>query len=127
MSTAEPSGVVVTLEIFSGRENPSWQLEGDTLEAVRGRLRELATGAGGAAAAPHPVLGYRGFRIDGLGDAAADTILVGRGTVTLVRGKEAQHRRDAGDLESLLLADAARRGHGDLLREAGAPAPPIGA
>ena len=79
--------------------------------------------SGRSAAAPQSVLGYRGFRIENLGGDLPDALFVGRGVVTIVRGKEEQHRSDSVGLESLLLADAVQRGHGDLLRAAGAPSP----
>jgi hypothetical protein len=112
---------LVTLEVYSGRENPSWALEGNALTEVTARARDLES----AETAPPPsnVLGYRGFRIEHLGQDLPDTLLIGRGVVTVVRGKEAEHRSDSAGLESVLLADAANRGYGDLLRAAGAPAP----
>lgn len=112
---------LVTLEVYSGRENPSWPLEGGTLAEVTSRVRDL----GSAEAAPPPpnVLGYRGFRVEHLGEDLPDSLFVGRGVVSVVRGKEAEHRNDSAGLESVLLADAANRGYGELLRAAGAPAP----
>lgn len=112
---------LVTLEVYSGRENPSWPLEGSALAEVTSRARDLAS----AEAAPPPsnVLGYRGFRIENLGADLPDTLFVGRGVVTVVRGKEAEHRNDSAGLETVLLADAAQRGYADLLRAAGAPSP----
>jgi hypothetical protein len=124
VSSGESSGVRVTLEIYSGRENPSWELAGDTLETVRTRVRELGAAGGGTEGGRHPVLGYRGFLIEGLETPAGETIFVGRGIVTIARGKEARHERDASGLEAVLLADAATHGHGELLRAAGAPQPP---
>jgi hypothetical protein len=112
---------LVTLEVYSGQENPSWPLEGNALAEVTARARDL--GSGEAAPPPAPVLGYRGFRIEHLGPDLPDTLLVGRGVVTVVRGKEAEHRNDSAGLETVLLADAAQRGYADLLRAAGAPSP----
>jgi hypothetical protein len=112
---------LVTLEVYSGRENPSWPLEGSTLSDVTAKVRDLD--AGPSAAAPQSVLGYRGFRIENLPDDLPGTVFVGRGVVTIIRGKEAQHRSDSVGLESLLLADAAQHGHGELVRAAGAPSP----
>ena len=112
----------VTLEVYSGRENPSWQLEGSALADVTARIRDL--GAGSAAPAPPShVLGYRGFRIEHLGQDLPDALFVGRGVITIVRRKEAEHRSDSVGLESVLLADAAQHGFGELLQAAGAPSP----
>jgi len=107
--------------VYSGRENPSWTLEGDALQAVRDRIREAESRPGEAASPPPPVLGYRGFRVENLGPDAPDVVFVGRGILTLIRGKRAEHRPDPVDLEGLLLAEAARQGHGELLQAAGAP------
>lgn len=118
--TAQP---LVTLEVYSGRPNPSWPLDGATLSAVTTRVRDLvAEDDAEPVAAPPPVLGYRGFRIEHLG-ADADAVLVGRGIVTVVRDKKAEHRRDSLNLEGVLLSDADARGFGQLLRAAGAPPP----
>jgi hypothetical protein len=112
---------LVTLEVYSGRENPSWPLEGKALAEVTSRARDL--GSGESAPEPAPALGYRGFRIENLGQDLPDTVFVGRGVVTVIRGKEAEHRSDSVGLESVLLADAADRGFAELLRAAGAPSP----
>ena len=112
---------LVTLDVYSGRPNPSWELEGNMLSEVTARVRDLAGGSG--AAAPRTVLGYRGFRIENLGSDHPDAIVVGRGVATIIRGKDTEHRIDSVGLERLLLEDAARRGHSELLRAAGAPSP----
>jgi hypothetical protein len=95
-------------------------LERETLNAVTGKVQELA-GRTGEDTPPPPVLGYRGFRIEDLGPDAPDAVFVGRGTVTLIRGKRAEHTRDTVDLEAELLEDASNRGFTELLRAAGAP------
>ncbi len=119
--SADANRPLVTLDVFSGRPNPSWELEGNTLSEVTARVRDLAGGS--SAAAAQPVLGYRGFRIENLGPDYPDAIVVGRGVATIVRGKEAEHRTDSVGLERLLLEDAAQHGHSELLRAAGAPSP----
>jgi hypothetical protein len=52
---------IVTLDIYSGRPNPSWVVDDDQLDQVQRRIQQR-----GAAAAQHPavpILGYRGFII----------------------------------------------------------------
>jgi hypothetical protein len=121
--SANPSdAAVVFLDVYSGRPNPSWPLEGGTLQAVRDRVRETE-GLSAESTPPPPVLGYRGFRIENLGADAPDTVFVGRGTVTVVRGKRVEHRPDTTDLEGLLLVEASNREYADLLKAAGAPSP----
>jgi hypothetical protein len=116
---------VVVLEVYSGRENPFWTLDENTLQAVNDRLRKVEESSD-EATPPPPVLGYRGFRIENLGPGAPDTVFVGRGTVTLVRGRRAKHRPDTADLESLLLTESASRGFSELLETAGAPTSRMG-
>jgi hypothetical protein len=120
LSTEPSIQPTVTLEVYSGRPNPSWPLEGELLATVMERVGDL-TGSAEPGRAPTPALGYRGFRLEYLGAGAPDAVFVGRGTVTVVRGKEAEHRGDAVGLERLLLGDAADRGYRDLLEAAGAP------
>src|SRR5215471_17982029 len=48
---------IVTLDIFSGRENPSWVVEDNQVADLQ-RLAGAAASAG-----PLPVLGYRGFHV----------------------------------------------------------------
>lgn len=48
---------IVTLDIFSGRENPSWVVEDDKVADVQ-RMAGAAASAG-----PLPLLGYRGFHV----------------------------------------------------------------
>jgi hypothetical protein len=119
--TPDAGQPLVTLEVYSGRENPSWPLEEDQLAEVRARLRDLGTSE--PAPPPSSVLGYRGFRIENLGSDLPDAILVGRGVITLVRGKKAEHRADSTGIEDLLFVDAANRGYAELMRAAGARSP----
>lgn len=56
--------MLVELDIFSGRENPRWQLDGAEAARVRELIDALAPPPAAAPPVP-PALGYRGFRIDG--------------------------------------------------------------
>lgn len=52
---------LVTLDVFSGRENPTWVIPDSEANDVRARIRD--TGKGIASASPSDILGYRGIRI----------------------------------------------------------------
>ncbi|MBK9083584.1 MAG: hypothetical protein IPL88_16635 [Rhizobiales bacterium] len=58
---AEQTGAVVTMNIYSGRPDPTWTLEGGRLAELLRRLDALPE----AAAAPPPAgaLGYRGLTV----------------------------------------------------------------
>ena len=78
---------IVSLDIFSGRENPSWVVDDD-------KVSDLQRLAAGARLGPLPILGYRGFhvrpvesehapaaRLEGLPESAAgarDAVIVGQ-------------------------------------------------
>ena len=78
---------IVSLDIFSGRENPSWVVDDD-------KVADLQRLAAGARLGPLPILGYRGFhvrpvesehapatRLEGLPESAAgagDAVIVGQ-------------------------------------------------
>lgn len=89
------SNVVVTLDVYSGRPNPTWPLaEGMTVEFLR-RLHALD----GSKAAPREFedLGYRAVSVE-LQDETKGTVVVkaSRGIVTLNRAGQQFHYVDAG-------------------------------
>lgn len=120
-TTAAPADdvTVVRLLVFSGRPDPEWVLEGGEEPAL---VAKLATARRGTRLAAAPSrrssrLGYRGFVIDRPGrvPGTRDVTTVRAGVVTDVRLTGAERRPDAGGLEDELLAQARRRGFGDLL------------
>ena len=96
------SALRVELEIYSGRVNPSWAIDADAAAEFRRRLAALPT----AASAPDTAeaLGYRGLRVTGRADGAAE-IVVARGGVTVRRAASASgtFRDDGRALERWLL------------------------
>jgi hypothetical protein len=119
-----PEQTIVILLVFSGQQNPSWPLEGEALQGVVERVR-AARVKPTQRSIPPPVLGYRGFRIENrAGGELPRGLTVWRGIVVAVRDGKTETWADAGDLEHFLLADARRRGHGDLLSAASAPSEP---
>jgi hypothetical protein len=119
-----PEQTVVILQVFSGQPNPSWPLEGEALRGVVERVR-AARVQPTKQSIPPSVLGYRGFRIENrAGGELPRALTVWRGVVVAFRDGETETWADSGDLERFLLADARRRGHGDLLSAASAPSEP---
>jgi hypothetical protein len=111
----------VFLQVYSGRPDPSWPLEGEALNAVAERVR-AAREQPAAVAPPAPVLGYRGFLIENPTEGELPlTTTVWRGLVTAVLDGAVETFRDQADLEGFLLAEARDRGHREVLRAAGAP------
>lgn len=97
--------VTVEVDVFSGRTNPSWSLDG-------GEAAELAARLSGLPASPRPFaevgLGYRGFVVHG---RAAGEVRVHRGVVR-VGGRDYE---DARGLEGWLAERARARGYGMLV------------
>lgn len=52
---------LVTLDVFSGRENPTWVIPDSEANNVKARMRDTEKGI--ASARPSDILGYRGIRI----------------------------------------------------------------
>jgi len=98
----------VTLDIFSGRPNPTWQLAGAAAEDLARRLRAAPAVT---PAAPRPVappdLGYRGFvlRPEAAGEAEHETRVYGG----LIAGPQGEQLDSGRQLERWLLATAGDR------------------
>jgi hypothetical protein len=101
------TNLTVELLIFSGRPNPTWQLQ-DTnqLRRLRANLKELPT-AFEKEPAEWSRLGFAGFRIRG-GEAMGlpAEIRIYQGVIMTGRGKEAKYLKDTQGLERRLLAEA---------------------
>jgi len=54
---------MVTLDIFSGLENPTWYLDGKAEQDLDGRIASLKMASGGRPASGG-ALGYRGFIVE---------------------------------------------------------------
>lgn len=110
-----PNGIIVRVEllVFSGRENPQWDLtEAEVVELIR-RVGELSPGR----PPPEPPgLGYSGFLITTSGREAGlpETMTVYRG-VRLGPPGHGASRHDEGGLEQWLLEVARQRNYGELL------------
>ncbi len=110
------SNVIVTLDVFSGRPNPTWSLaEGMTVEFLR-RLHALD----GSKSAPREFedLGYRAVSAE-FADETKGTVVVkvSRGIVTLDRAGQRVHYLDSGrQFESWLVNTGAAHLTPDILR-----------
>jgi hypothetical protein len=115
-------GVVVFLQVFSGREDPSWALDDDQLAAVA-QFVNRARDERSHKEPPRPVLGYKGFRVENRARAAGlpPVFTVWRGSLVAQAPGGIEVWEDVADLEGWLLEDARRRGYEELLAEAGAP------
>ena len=84
----------VTLEIYSGRPDPTWSLDDASIQALRERLAVLHTTEPDT---PTPDgLGYRGLRVAMTGQNMPNLVTVSRGVVTVERGAEKRRFVDAG-------------------------------
>lgn len=114
-----PEATIVRLLVFSGRPDPEWVLDADEDAELVARLTSARRGTRlTAAASRRPSrLGYSGFVIDrpGRTPGTRDVTMVHAGVVSDVRLTGAEHRPDADGLEDELLAQARRRGFGNLL------------
>jgi hypothetical protein len=119
MATAE-----VQLLIFSGRPDPEWAVEGDSLQELVDRAR-TAIGQEPAYSPQPGGLGYRGFIIRHQEDALElpRELSVFHGVVTTHPSAQASHWRDVSGLESWLMEQARGKGYGEILAAAGAQPP----
>jgi hypothetical protein len=106
--------IEVELDVFSGRPNPRWTLDTELAQRVADLLQKQ--GHPKVASLPSAILGYRGFvlQIDDERPLTASVIRVCGGIVSTGSGQGATHFAIPA-LESMLLEDAERHGHGKLL------------
>jgi len=108
--------VLVTLQVFSGRPDPSWTISADEEQELVRRLQGLS-----AIIQPPAMgdLGYRGFHIiNDAGEAQLPSeVVVMKGVVTVRDGQGISHYTDANGIETWLLEQARRRGFGALVAD----------
>ena len=112
--------VEVELQIFSGRPNPTWTLEGAAAEEAVARARAALDGRS-IPVAPEAGLGYAGFRLTIPEGRSRRSFEVFRGVISDATADHKQHWLDARDLEGFLLDQASQRGFAKLLADGGAP------
>jgi hypothetical protein len=110
--------VDVELLVYSGRENPRWELTESEVDELVRRVRELPPGP----PPPEPPgLGYNGLQITASDGTAGlpETMTVYRGGVLIGPGGAGGVRRDERGLEQWLLGLARRRTYGEVLDSLG--------
>lgn len=95
--------VKVAILVFSGRPNPSWELNGSLADEIILHWKELPFAA--TTQFPEPKLGYQGCRID-LGPGEYFILFKGYGFV-FKNGKQVEQRMDQGrKMERRILSTA---------------------
>ena len=114
---ARPRVFTVELDVFSGRQNPTWTLTREESKELARRLRDLPPAEGSLAPPGH--LGYRGFWITAATDGQwpEPRLHVHDGVVLIVRpaGLSALHE-DIRGAEKWLIALASERGYAGVFR-----------
>jgi len=110
----ESFDVQVTLDVFSGRPNPSWFLSADEEQELVRRLQGLPSGHGPS---PEGDLGYRGFRLVARAPKSnlPSEVIVTKGTVAIRDNGATRHYQDANGIEAWLLDQARRHGYSALV------------
>lgn len=109
----QEQAVRVELDIFSGRESPSWTLSPGELSELMIKLRQLPPGGRQVPCS----LGYRGFllhRMDSRGTSRPWLRVVG-GVVSVSERGRRRNYRDTEGIEAWLRTRAEREGFGFLL------------
>jgi len=116
---ANQTNVTVEVLIFSGRPNPTWQLQNtNQLNMLKANLKILST-AFEKEPAEWSRLGFGGFRIRG-GDALGlpGEIRIYQGAIKTGQGKEAKYLQDSAGLEQSLINEAKRQALAPPVKEA---------
>jgi hypothetical protein len=114
-ANADDAVATVTLDVFSGRPNPSWTLTPAQVGELQDRIKALSTPLSGEPDVPD--LGYRGVTVTISGANQTGEISVARGGVTLTQGASAAKFQDTGrELERWLVHTGAAQLAPDLLQ-----------
>ena len=109
---AEPktAKLTATMEIYSGRPDPSFELNVHETEEVKERVKDLPVIK---ANTPNSRLGYRGFVLDNEGwTGLPQSIHVFKGVVTIAKDEVETCYQDSKGLETYLLALADKKNIG---------------
>lgn len=119
---ASAQTLTATLLIFSGKPDPTFELNAEEASDFAGRVQSTIGGQQ-VQEASEGGLGYRGFRVQntaGIEGVPAQLVVFG-GVVTEQEGTEARSWRDTGGCEDALVAAARSRELGDLIAAGGGP------
>ena len=116
----EKRGLKVSLLIFSGLPDPEWIIEENDMPLINELFKTIRD----KETVDKPFLsklGYRGFLVQNNSDfdEIPKEFIVYKGIVLDKPGPKELCWRDSAGIEKYLLAEARRRGYGDLLDEAG--------
>lgn len=89
-----PATANVTLEVYSGRPDPTWSLDDALIKTLRERVAALKAAAPDTPA--YEGLGYRGIRVAMTGSDPLRAVAASRGIVTVERGTEKLRLVDSG-------------------------------
>lgn len=105
--------MIVELDVFSGRPNPTWSLSAEQIRELLEAFRDLPPAD---QPSPENGLGYRGFLLSNPDRAGglAPHIRIYAGIVTMTDG-QAQSYRDVHDIEHRLLLQALQHGYKDIV------------
>ena len=106
----------ISLDIFSGRPNPEWEVHGEELEYLFGFVGDISEISSTQTPSKIPQLGYRGFFVEYCdGGDCSDFIHVYDGKAGY-EGDGGHYVSDCG-LEKWLIEKAGERGYGDVFQE----------
>jgi hypothetical protein len=115
-ASASDAIATVTLDVYSGRPNPSWPLTPAQIGDLQARIKALSTPLAGEPDVPD--LGYRGVSVSIRGKAAAD-VSAARGAITVTQGGSVAKFQDTNrQLERWLVHTGDAQLSPDLLRMA---------
>ncbi len=114
-----PINVTVAVLIFSGRPNPTWQLQDTTaLQALKVKLQDL-TEAFTEQPTGWSSMGFAGFRIrDGAAVGLPGEIRIYQGVIKTGQGKAAIYLKDSIGLEQSLINESKKQSLEPPVREA---------
>ena len=104
----------ITLEVFSGLPNPSWELTESETDELRARLQAIQSRSFSKPPGLSGRLGYRGFSIEAVGERGLDATMYAHGGIVDVGQFDLTLRADNTEFESFLLATAGNAVSGEL-------------
>jgi len=120
MAAREPAKTVqkirIELDIFSGRQNPSWELTEKEATEMVGQMENLPS----APLQPDiPGLGYRGFIISNPGRIAGlpVQIRVYSGVLIVTEKGSVKYFNDVNNIENWLIGKAREHNYGEIINE----------
>lgn len=112
------SGIIVMLDIFSGRPNPAWSLSRGQIDELGEKVQNLPS----VTPVTPPGLGYRGFVVRQLGARVfkvdrrlPDQMRAYRSILAITDWGNTSYHQDVNRVEEWLLAQARDKGYWDVI------------